>query len=91
MPIVHISACTGPLLTALPAVAQHQAPAEEQCRQMVDTMVRTAKTAPVTEVRDMRDAWALTERVEKIVKDNRARGASEGDFWRAIGRLAAHQ
>ncbi len=73
------------------ATAQHQAPTEDQCRQLVDAMVRTVKTAPVTTERDKRDARALTEQVEKIVKDNRARGASECDSWRAIGKLAVRQ
>ena len=76
---------------ALPAAAQHQSPSEDQCRQLVDAMVRMVKTAPVTTERDKRDARALTEQVEKIVKDNRARGASECDSWRAIGKLAVRQ
>lgn len=54
-------------------------------------MVRTVKTAPVTTERDKRDARALTEQVEKIVKHNRARGASECDSWRVIGKLAVRQ
>ncbi len=91
LPIVHILACTGFLLVALPAAAQHKEPTEEQCRQMVDAMVRMVKTAPVTTERDKRDARAMTEQVEKIVKDNRARGASECDSWRAIGKLAVRQ
>lgn len=90
-PIVHMLACLGLLLMALPALAQHPPPTEDQCRQMVDAMVRTAKSAPVTTERDKRDARALTERVEKIVKDNRARGASECDSWRAIGKVAVRQ
>jgi len=91
LPIVHIVACAGLLLAALPAVAQNQAPTEDQCRQMVDAMVRMVKAAPATTERDKRDARALTEQVEKIVKDNRARRTSECDSWRAIGKLAVRQ
>lgn len=91
LPIMHICACAGLLLLALPASAQHKEPTEEQCRQMVEAMVRMVKTAPVTTERDKRDARAMTEQVEKIVKDNRARGASECDSWRAIGKLAVRQ
>lgn len=91
LPIVHILAFTGLLLSVLPAAAQNQVPTEDQCRQIVDAMVRMVKTAPATTERDKRDALELTERVAKIVKDNRARGASECDSWRAIGKMAVRQ
>lgn len=91
LPIVHIFAWAGVLLVAHSASAQHKEPTDAQCRQFVDAMVRTVKTAPVTTERDKRDARALTEQVEKIMKENRARGVSECDSWRAIGKLAVRQ
>jgi hypothetical protein len=79
------------VLAAEPSVAQHKQPTEAQCRQMVDTMVQMVKSGETRTEKDKRDAQALAERVEKIVKDNRARGASECDSWRAIGKLAVNQ
>jgi len=79
------------LVAAFSAAAQQQAPTEAQCRQMVDGMVQLAKTAPVKTERDKKDAQAILERVEKIVKDNRARGAPECDSWRAVGKFAVGQ
>lgn len=45
LPIVHIFAWAGVLLVAHSASAQHKEPTDAQCRQFVDAMVRTVKTA----------------------------------------------
>lgn len=79
------------LLAAFPAAAQHKSPTEDQCRQMVEGMVQMVKTAPMKTERDKKDAQAILERVEKIVKENRARGGTECDSWRAVGKFAVGQ
>lgn len=80
------------LLLTVPAVfAQPRPPTEDQCRQMVDGMVQTMRATPLKTEREQRDGKALIQRVEQIVRDNRARGASECDSWAAIGKLVAHQ
>lgn len=79
------------LAAAMPAAAQHKTPTEAQCRDMVNGMLQSMKSAPMRTERDRQGANEVTGRAEKIVKDNRARGASECDSWRAIGDLVTKQ
>lgn len=79
------------LAAAIPAMAQHKTPTEAQCRDMVNGMLQSMKSAPMRTERDKQGARELTDRAEKIVKDNRSRGASECDSWRAIGDLVTKQ
>lgn len=79
------------LAAAMPAMAQHKTPTEAQCRDTVNGMLQSMKSAPMRTERDKQGARELTDRAEKIVKDNRSRGASECDSWRAIGDLVTKQ
>ena len=74
-----------------PALAQHKPPTEAQCRDMVNSMLQSMKSAPLERERDRRGAREVTERAEAIARDNRARGASECDSWEAIGKLVVNQ
>jgi hypothetical protein len=74
-----------------PAMAQQKSPTEAQCREMVDGMVQLMKSTPIEKEKEKQDARELIERVEKVVRDNRSRGASECDSWAAIGRIVVHQ
>lgn len=76
---------------ATPAQAQHKSPTEAQCRQMVEGMIQTIKSTPLTTERDRRDVRAVLERVEKVVSENRSRGASECESWSAISKIVATQ
>ena len=73
------------------AIAQHKAPTETQCRDMVNGMLLSMKSAPMRTERDRQGANEVIGRAEKIVSDNRSRGASECDSWRAIGDLVTKQ
>lgn len=80
------------LAVSIPAMAQHKTPTEAQCRQMVDGMLQTMKAS----TKDMKDkdkqgAQVVIDRAEKVVRDNRARGASECDSWAAIGKIVTNQ
>ncbi len=75
------------LAAAMPAVAQHKTPTEAQCREMVNGMLQSMKSAPVRTERDRQGAREVNDRAEKLVRDNRSRGVSECDSWRAIGDL----
>ena len=68
---------TALLATCATAMAQQTSPSEEQCQQMVNNMIQALKSAQLETERDKKDASALIERTEKILKDNRARGRSE--------------
>jgi hypothetical protein len=76
---------------AAPAMAQNKTPTETQCREMVNGMLQAMKSAPMRTERDRQGAREVSDRAEKIAKDNRSRGGSECDSWRAIGDLAARQ
>jgi hypothetical protein len=58
---------------------------------MVNGMLQSMKSAPMRTDRDRQGANEVIGRAEKIVSDNRSRGASECDSWRAIGDLVARQ
>ncbi len=81
----------GLLLAAMSATAQQKTPTEAQCREMVNGMLQSMKSAPMRTERDRQGARDVTDRAEKIVRDNRSRGASECDSWRAVGDLVARQ
>jgi len=72
-------------------MAQHKPPTEAQCRQMVQGMIQAVKSTKLETARDKKDASVLLERMEKIMKDNRARGGSECEAWDAIGKMATRQ
>ena len=76
---------------AAPAMAQNKTPTETQCREMVNGMLQSMKSAPMRTERDRQGAREMSVGAEKIAKDNRSRGVSECDSWRAIGDLAARQ
>ncbi len=78
-------------LATTPVAAQHKTPTESQCREMVNGMLQTMKSAPMETERDKKGSKEIIERAEKIVRENRARGASECESWAAIGRLVVHQ
>ena len=73
------------------ALAQPKSPTEAQCRQMVSSMIQTVKSTKLETERDKKDAKALLERIEKILLENRARGASECESWGAIMQMATRQ
>jgi hypothetical protein len=76
-------------LLPLAAAAEHKQPTEAQCRQMVDEMLGIMKSTvkKVEKEKDKKEAQAVFERAEKIVKDNRARGATECESWGGIVNL----
>lgn len=73
------------------AMAQAKSPTEAQCRQMVASMIQSLKSAKLETERDKKDASALMERIEKILQEHRARGASDCAAWDAIGKMATRQ
>ncbi len=79
------------IIASIPAMAQHKTPTEAQCREMVNGMLQSMKSVPMRTERDRQGAREVTDRAEKIVRDNRARGASECDSWRAVGDLVTRQ
>ena len=71
-----------------PALAQHKQPTEAQCREVVNGMLQAMKSSlPQMPERDRKGAQEMIDKAEKIVRDNRARGAKECDSWAAIGNL----
>ncbi len=73
------------------AQAAQTPPTEAQCRQMVNGMVQTMKSTPLEKERDKQRAQAVLDRVEKVVKDNRSRKASECESWAAISKIVTTQ
>lgn len=73
------------------ALAQHKSPTEDQCRQMVSSMIQSVKSTKLETERDKKDAKLLLERIEKILQDNRARGATECASWDAIMQMTTRQ
>ena len=78
------------LVAAGPALAQHKTPTEAQCREMVNGMLQQMKAAKMPE-RDRKGAQEVIDRAEKVVRENRARGASECDSWGAIANIVTNQ
>ena len=80
-----------PLLCLLPLLVSAQgSPTEAQCRGMTEGMLQSMKSAPLAE-RDRQGARELIDRVEKLVRDNRARGVSECGTWAGVAKLIANQ
>ena len=78
-------------LVCASAVAAQKTPTEAQCRSMVDGMVQAMKSAPLEKERDKQGARVVIERVEKVVKENRARGVSECESWAAVSKIITTQ
>jgi hypothetical protein len=78
------------LAVSSPAVAQNKMPTEAQCRDMVNGMLQAMKAATVDK-KDKQGADVVIARAEKVVRENRARGASECDSWKAIGNIVTNQ
>lgn len=78
-------------LAIAPASAQHKVPTEAQCREMVNSMLQTMRTVPVERESDRQRAREIAERAEKVVRDNRTRGASECDSWGQITNIVTRQ
>ena len=79
-----------PLMTT-PVFAQHKVPTEAQCREMVNSMLQTMRAVPVERESDRLRAREIAERAEKVVRDNRTRGASECDSWSQITNIVTRQ
>ena len=78
-------------LVCTSTMAQHKSPTEAQCRQMVASMIQTLNSTKLETDRDKRDARVLSERIEKILQEHRARGASDCATWEAIVHMATRQ
>lgn len=81
------------LAATLPAQAQHKQPTEDLCRQMTEQMLGVMKSTSrqLEKEKERKDAQALYERAEQIVRDGRARKDSECNIWSAVNRLIVHQ
>jgi hypothetical protein len=79
------------LCCLVPSLLMSQgSPTEAQCRGMIDGMVQSMKSAPLGE-KDRQSARELIDRVEKLVRDNRARGVSECGTWAGVAKLISTQ
>ena len=78
-------------LLAVNALGQGASPSEAQCREMTDSMVSSMKAAPLPTERDRQRARTLIEQVEKVVRENRARGVMECQTWAAVGKMVTSQ
>jgi len=58
---------------------------------MVNSMLQTMRSTPVERESDRQRWREVTERTEKMVRDNRARGASECDCWGQIMNIVTRQ
>jgi hypothetical protein len=75
------------LTASPPALAQSGTATEEQCRTMIESMLQMMKSAPMEKERDRQGANEVIERTEKMLRENRARGASECESWKAIAKI----
>jgi len=73
------------------AFAQSKSPTEAQCREVINGMVTSMKSAPLEREKDKQGAKALIERVEKLIRDNRAKGVSECETWASISKIVTNQ
>ena len=78
------------LLLPLAASAQDKKPTETQCRQAVEGLLQAMKSAPIPE-RDKKRTQEVIDRSEKLVRDNRARGASECETWGGLNKIVSNQ
>lgn len=81
------------LLCLLPCVttAQSGAPTAAQCRGMIEGMVQSMKSAPLQSEKDKQGARELIDRVEKRVRENRARGVAECTTWGEVAKMISTQ
>ena len=81
------------LTLAFAATAQDKPPTEAQCRQMTEFMLREMNPAQheAGKEKDRERAREVFERADRIVRDNRKRGASECESWAAISKLITRQ
>ena len=70
---------------------QSKVPSEAQCREMTHGMVNSMKSAPLEKEKDKQGAKALVDRIEKLIRDNRARGVSECETWASISKMVTNQ
>ncbi len=54
-------------------------------------MIQSVKSTKLETEKDKKDASVLLERIEKILQESRARGASECSSWDAIGKMVTRQ
>lgn len=73
------------------ALGQSKGPSDAQCRDMTNAMVSSMKSAPLDKEKDKQSAKALIERIEKLIRDNRAKGVSECETWAATSKIVANQ
>lgn len=71
--------------------AQAKGPTEAQCRSMIDGMLDTMKATPLKTEKDKQSARELIERVDKLVKGNRARGVAECETYAAMANIIVNQ
>ncbi|MBH9576968.1 hypothetical protein [Inhella proteolytica] len=76
---------------AASAGAQSKGPTEAQCRSLIDGMLDTMKATPLKTDKEKQGARELIERVEKLVKGNRARGVPECETYAAMAKIIANQ
>lgn len=67
--------------------ASAQGMTEAQCRLMIDTMLERMKTTPMPNERDRQGAQAVIDRVDRLVRDNRARRVAECETWAAFSKI----
>ena len=73
------------------ALAQSKSPTEAQCREMINGMVTSMKSAPLDREKDKQGAKTLIERVEKLIRDNRAKGVRECETWASMSKMVTNQ
>lgn len=73
------------------ALAQSKGPTEAQCREMINGMVTSMKSTPLEREKDKQDAKALIERVERLIRDNRAKRVSECETWASMAKMVTTQ
>lgn len=74
-----------------PASGQSKAPTEAQCSQMINSMVNAMKSAPLQKDKDKQSAKVLIDQVEKLVRDNRAKGVGECATWASVAKMITTQ
>lgn len=73
------------------ALSQSKGPSDAQCRDMTNAMVSTMKSTPLEKEKDKQSAKALIDQVEKLIRDNRAKGVSDCDTWASISKMIVNQ
>jgi len=78
-------------LASAGAGAQQKAPDQAQCQAMVGAMLESMRSTPLAKQKDRKASRELTERVERMVQENRARGVAECETWAAISKAVVNQ